>query len=1003
MRKLLKKFGKPDHKVIQPQRQDEILDPKYVVPNPPGPVPPPVPNPGPNQKGVIRNHDHGVHPEDDITTFSGFGSWMASFEPDPQARGAVEMPVHVETLVTEILTLEEGWSPEYMFQLTLDNVKKPGSRTSFTVQVIGPWFMTLAQLNKLLTKHGYLSVLSAKHGTWAGPTWDADKALPTNWEIPVVDGPSRYEAATGEGPLMSSNEKFGVFLQVLRLLRVRCQDGKVMATSFPGVLEIGFNRTLRLPEDGKTHNQPVRLGKISVSNIAGLSKKLQASGNPSLIDMARKGGVFFPLYQREAMFLSFKARQEAFAVRVFVGGVNALSGLTWNTHPGHTVATQDYLSVPPQQYLDGVCVGNDVVRQFIAMPLGSGYSVEKQVTGKETVGGMQLEIIPGNRWRLQIPPRGHTPFVSLPESHETPFDHGARMVVLIEDAPISKLGTTMYGMNTDKSTVDMDATDRPVYLHHLYQSQVQPQPTYGQTALPPPEIYPGAMIRMTAVYMLNLTLQYAATNLNPSRTERVEWAPWWILEQCFSHHEQTHSSTSNESISDMELYHEGRRLDFGGLTLEEQGLLDGALITVRRPLPPPPSYLPHQSPPPPQFYDMPFPSQQQQSADLFSDPTTSPRPWKHAPGFFERPGRQAAGGAASPDASMSAPSMYPSPMSSPSFSSPYPSSAVSGPPAHYMAQQPQGPAPGGSRPTGGYGWQPPPQPPMPMSSPPPMQMSSPTPPRGTAAPPAYNHSPAYYTEHPAPSQLQQAPPSTKMPTQTGGTPQDQIGWAMGLAAGSRIRQPILRDPSAPSAWCRPRATVLSVQILNSVAFEALTGMLAPPTPVTPQLYLDMGLPFLKVYEEEHGVDTGGIVNLMAVGEIDATGGGVQLGASMAGGSGGGKGVGCTCCGRMFCDSILRPCNHAFCSSCIREYMTHAYGNGTFVTVCRICSTRVARLIGFSAPMALPGEDVVDLSEAKIVTMPPSEGASGFQSVHELSTITDEGYGKGYHNPYEMPA
>lgn len=34
-------------------------------------------------------------------------------------------------------------------------------------------------------------------------------------------------------------------------------------------------------------------------------------------------------------------------------------------------------------------------------------------------------------------------------------------------------------------------------------------------------------------------------------------------------------------------------------------------------------------------------------------------------------------------------------------------------------------------------------------------------------------------------------------------------------------------------------------------------------------------------------------------------------------------------------------------------------------------------------MALPGEDSVDFSDAKIITMDPFKGAVGFQSIYEL--------------------
>ena len=57
-----------------------------------------------------------------------------------------------------------------------------------------------------------------------------------------------------------------------------------------------------------------------------------------------------------------------------------------------------------------------------------------------------------------------------------------------------------------------------------------------------------------------------------------------------------------------------------------------------------------------------------------------------------------------------------------------------------------------------------------------------------------------------------------------------------------------------------------------------------------------------------------------------------------------------------------------------------YNNAVF---CRICNTRVSKLLGFSAPMALPGEDRVDFSDAKIITMDPFKGAVEFQSIYEL--------------------
>jgi hypothetical protein len=55
---------------------------------------------------------------------------------------------------------------------------------------------------------------------------------------------------------------------------------------------------------------------------------------------------------------------------------------------------QDYIVVPPQPWLDGIAVEPGNVRQFVAVDTKSGRSIEEQITGSETVGGLQLEVVP---------------------------------------------------------------------------------------------------------------------------------------------------------------------------------------------------------------------------------------------------------------------------------------------------------------------------------------------------------------------------------------------------------------------------------------------------------------------------------------------------------------------------------------------------------------------------------------------------------------------------------
>ena len=97
-----------------------------------------------------------------------------------------------------------------------------------------------------------------------------------------------------------------------------------------------------------------------------------------------------PIYQREAMWLSFNA-SEPTALQVGVGKVCAVSGLPWIEHL--VGDPQNYVALPDQPWLDGINAGDGFIRQFVAVPLGSGATVEGQVTGQETHGGVQLRAV----------------------------------------------------------------------------------------------------------------------------------------------------------------------------------------------------------------------------------------------------------------------------------------------------------------------------------------------------------------------------------------------------------------------------------------------------------------------------------------------------------------------------------------------------------------------------------------------------------------------------------
>jgi hypothetical protein len=171
--------------------------------------------------------------------------------------------------------------------------------------------------------------------------------------------------------------------------------------SFPEVhpsakLTIEFQRTLRIPDDDKDYPLPPGLGKFPIQHVDDFASHVA----PSWLE---HGGVMLPMYQSEALWLYFdtnydderKARYP-FAVKIATGKVNAVSGKTWGNGL-HRRPQQDYVVIPAQPWLDGYCVEKGVIRQFVAMPLGSGYTAEEQITGKAEHGGLQIMVYPMKR------------------------------------------------------------------------------------------------------------------------------------------------------------------------------------------------------------------------------------------------------------------------------------------------------------------------------------------------------------------------------------------------------------------------------------------------------------------------------------------------------------------------------------------------------------------------------------------------------------------------------
>ena len=183
---------------------------------------------------------------------------------------------------------------------------------------------------------------------------------------------------------------------------IELKDNKLII-SFPEIhadakATIDFQRTLRVPDDDSNYRLPPGMGQFDLRHIEDYADKL-----PS--ESVKRGGVLMPMYQSEALWIDFSGRYPI-AVKIGTGKINAISGESWSSgikHPRQVSeansgkanqAKQNYVVIPEQPWLDGYCSEESFIRQFVAMPLGGGVTVEEQLNPGSEFGGIQIEAFP---------------------------------------------------------------------------------------------------------------------------------------------------------------------------------------------------------------------------------------------------------------------------------------------------------------------------------------------------------------------------------------------------------------------------------------------------------------------------------------------------------------------------------------------------------------------------------------------------------------------------------
>lgn len=256
-------------------------------------------------------------------------------------------------------------------------------------------------------------------------------------------------------------------------------------------LSIDLQRTLRIPDDDSTYPLPPGLGRFPLRHVDDFANRLPARWK-------ERGGVMVPMYQAEALWLNFgstnvdQRARYPFLIRVAAGKINAVTGDPWADHTTVTGKPdeQDYMVVPGQPWLDGFAVEKGIIRQFVAMPLGSGYSAEEQLTGEAEWGGIQIQVHPMRRsvFERRFPQRE-------PQTLARRFRSSTPMMWMAADAPVAasaEMGLAPGGRMTQKihqdpfDPSDWDLDTRARCFVHLTNSMVWRSITGQEPPTTPP-------------------------------------------------------------------------------------------------------------------------------------------------------------------------------------------------------------------------------------------------------------------------------------------------------------------------------------------------------------------------------------------------------------------------------------------------------------------------------------------------------------------------------------
>ncbi|KIJ04488.1 hypothetical protein PAXINDRAFT_22224 [Paxillus involutus ATCC 200175] len=192
-----------------------------------------------------------------------------------------------------------------------------------------------------------------------------------------------------------------------------------------------------------------------------------------------------------------------------------------------------------------------------------------------------------------------------------------------------------------------------------------------------------------------------------------------------------------------------------------------------------------------------------------------------------------------------------------------------------------------------------------------------------------------------------------------GTAQSERWFArgsVGLAAGGHITQRIYADTQSPRMYDEEKGHRFHVYIITPEAWEIITGVLPPISPVSEETYKMHNIPWYQLADDHLPVlplpASNPLSGVKSVAQLDAASKHAEIDPN--------KPPGCTVHSSVASTCVFSPCSHTACSACLGTAMIARMS-------CPVptCNARIARVVGMKDAVTIPAAGELEDQEGEM--------------------------------------